>query len=244
VLWAEYADVATLDEHGEIVAIDGVVRDVTERVALERELRASEERQRAVIEALPDMVFRLDADGIYREFIRAEGSEPLVDPALFIGRAIGDVMPEPVATQASNAVRAALESRRPQRIEYGLEMDGEERVYEARIVPVRDDEVLAFVRDFTAEHRVQREDERREERARLEGEVEQRMGQRNPYGLTFREFTVLHHVARGAADKEIAEALGISAYTVNKHVASILSKMGVPSRTAAGVQAVRDGVIA
>jgi DNA-binding NarL/FixJ family response regulator len=69
------------------------------------------------------------------------------------------------------------------------------------------------------------------------------MVQHNPYGLTFREFTVLHHIARGLADKEIAEALGISAYTVNKHVAAILSKMEVTSRTAAGVRAVRDGVL-
>jgi PAS domain S-box-containing protein len=216
---------------------------VTRRVMLERELRESEERQRAVIEALPDMVFRIDAEGVYREFIRAEGTRPIVEPDQFIGRPMRGVLPEHVAQQGLAAVRAALRERRTQRIEYSLEEDGEQRVYEARIVPIREDEVLAFVRDFTAEHRVQREDQRREERARLEGQVEHQMGRRNPYGLTFREFTVLHHVARGAADKEIAEELGISAYTVNKHVASILSKMGVPSRTAAGVRAVRDGVI-
>ena len=63
------------------------------------------------------------------------------------------------------------------------------------------------------------------------------------YGLTFRELTVLHLVADGKADKEIAVALGISPLTAQKHVANILSKMEAASRTDAGVRAVREGLI-
>ena len=80
-------------------------------------------------------------------------------------------------------------------------------------------------------------------REELEGRVERQMLQRNPYGLTFREFTVLHLVAAGRADKQIAHELGISPQTVHKHVANILGKMDASSRTEAGVRAVREGLL-
>ena len=51
--------------------------------------------------------------------------------------------------------------------------------------------------------------------------------------LTRRENEVLSVLRTGAADKEIAAALGISRSTVSKHVENILKKMKVANRTAA-----------
>jgi DNA-binding NarL/FixJ family response regulator len=62
------------------------------------------------------------------------------------------------------------------------------------------------------------------------------------YGLSVRELEVLRLVAQGKADKQIAGALGISTFTVNKHVGGILLKMRASSRTEAGVRAVQDGL--
>ena len=45
------------------------------------------------------------------------------------------------------------------------------------------------------------------------------------------------------ADKQIADALGISMYTVNKHVGNVLGKMNAVSRTEAGVRAVKEGLL-
>lgn len=63
-----------------------------------------------------------------------------------------------------------------------------------------------------------------------------------PYSLSNRELTVLFLLTEGLADKQIAASLGVSTYTINKHVGSILLKMNVRSRTAAAVRAVRDRV--
>lgn len=52
-------------------------------------------------------------------------------------------------------------------------------------------------------------------------------------GLSAREVEVLHLVAVGQADKEIASALGISRHTVAKHVAALRAKLEAPSRTGA-----------
>ena len=64
------------------------------------------------------------------------------------------------------------------------------------------------LRDIT-EHK-QAEEALQKAREELEARVERQMERGNPYGLTFRELTVLHVVAAGKADKEIAGQLGIS----------------------------------
>ncbi len=66
---------------------------------------------------------------------------------------------------------------------------------------------------------------------------------RNPYGLTFRELTVLHLVAAGRSDKEVGGELGISPLTAQRHVSNILAKMGAGSRTEAATQALREGLL-
>ncbi|HEY7271599.1 MAG TPA: response regulator transcription factor, partial [Actinoplanes sp.] len=55
--------------------------------------------------------------------------------------------------------------------------------------------------------------------------------------LTARETDVLKHLARGRSNVEIARALFLSEATVKTHVAHILGKLGLASRTQAAVLA-------
>ena len=96
-------------------------------------------------------------------------------------------------------------------------------------------------RDIT--NRIRMEEALQRARETLEGKIERQMVRRNPYRLTFREFTVLHLVAAGRANKEIARELDISVLTAHKHVANILAKMNAASRTEAGVRALREGLL-
>ena len=50
-------------EDGELVGINGVARDISERLRLERELSQSEERFRYLVQNSPDIVFSTDAEG-------------------------------------------------------------------------------------------------------------------------------------------------------------------------------------
>jgi NarL family two-component system response regulator LiaR len=60
--------------------------------------------------------------------------------------------------------------------------------------------------------------------------------------LTERETEVLRLLGRGFSNKEMAQALGIGEKTVKTHVSSVLSKLGVSSRTHAALHAVRIGL--
>ena len=64
-----------------------------------------------------------------------------------------------------------------------------------------------------------------------------------PAGLTEREMEVLHLLAEGLSNKEIARALTVSVRTANFHVGNILHKLGVASRVEAVVWAKDHGVV-
>jgi DNA-binding CsgD family transcriptional regulator/tetratricopeptide (TPR) repeat protein len=55
----------------------------------------------------------------------------------------------------------------------------------------------------------------------------------SPFGLTAREVEVLRWLSQGLSDAQIAEHLIISPRTVNRHITSLYSKLGVSSRAAA-----------
>lgn len=61
--------------------------------------------------------------------------------------------------------------------------------------------------------------------------------------LTAREIDVLRLVAQGLANKEIAEELGLSEYTVKTHLRNILDKLHLRSRAHAAAYAVQAGLV-
>jgi ATP/maltotriose-dependent transcriptional regulator MalT len=62
-------------------------------------------------------------------------------------------------------------------------------------------------------------------------------------GLSAREVDVIRLLARGMSNAEIAQELFISPHTAANHVANILNKLGLESRTAAATWAVRNGLV-
>lgn len=61
--------------------------------------------------------------------------------------------------------------------------------------------------------------------------------------LTDRETEVLRHIAAGATNKGIAQALDVTEATVKTHVSNLLSKLGLKSRTQAALFALREGLV-
>jgi len=75
-------------------------------------------------------------------------------------------------------------------------------------------------------------------------EVASRLKSHHSYEqLTARELEVLKELARGLANKEIADALKISEYTAKDHLKSILAKLRVADRTQAVTAALQRGII-
>ncbi len=74
------------------------------------------------------------------------------------------------------------------------------------------------------------------------GRAAQHVAAQPSSGLTAREEEVLAHIAKGLTNRQIAERLVVSEKTVATHVGHILTKLGLPSRTAATAYAYEHGL--
>ncbi|HSK14731.1 MAG TPA: PAS domain-containing protein [Gaiellaceae bacterium] len=140
-------------------------------LALESESRLAalaeaEARNRALIDALPDLVFRMDRDGTYLEF-KGRPEDLVSPPEDLIGANARDVLPLGVARLLVDGIRRAIDTGEVVASEYAIEIAGVQRDFEARIVKAGEEAVL-IVREFTERNRAQAELER------LHAELQQR----------------------------------------------------------------------
>ena len=63
---------------------------------------------------------------------------------------------------------------------------------------------------------------------------------RQQFGLTQRESEVLLWIGRGKSNKDIADILGLSPRTVNKHLEQVYAKLGVENRASAAIKAIQS----
>ena len=121
---------------------------------------SSESTARALVAAIPDPIFRIGVDGVYRGFKVDAEQDLLTPPDGVIGHSVHERLPAHIAEGVLAAGRRAVEDGVLQRVEYSLEIRGELRDYEGRIVSCGDDEFLLIVRDFTERTRQAQELER------------------------------------------------------------------------------------
>lgn len=111
--------------------------------------RQSERRLQALVDAIPDRMFRFARDGQYLEVQRGGGTEQNAGSPELIGRRLHDLMlaeaPEAVLASADRA----LGNGELQTYDFSLDLPTGNRDFEARIAPSGPDEVTAIVRDFT-----------------------------------------------------------------------------------------------
>ncbi|MDX1530307.1 MAG: PAS domain S-box protein, partial [Rhodothermales bacterium] len=140
--------------------------DVTERKGAEEALRQRTEELEAVFRALPDLYFRMEADGVILDYRAGRSFSLYVPPEAFLGRRVGDVLPPPVGGQITEALAEVVRTRDLVRIEYELPLDGAPYFFEARLMPVADGQVIAVVRDVTPQKQAEEALRQREEHFR------------------------------------------------------------------------------
>ncbi len=126
-----------------------LVEDITEEKKYLQRIESSEHKNRAILAAIPDMIFRFDIDGNILEFKAARDFAPYTSPQKFMGRRICDVLPHDVCEKIMEQVRLSLSSGRTVNIVYDLDIEGKKHTYEGRIASLDDSEGIIIIRDIT-----------------------------------------------------------------------------------------------
>ncbi|MBX3085092.1 MAG: PAS domain S-box protein [Anaerolineae bacterium] len=137
------------DTNGTPMHIQSVVRDITERLRAEETLRATEARQRALLEAIPDLMFRMASDGTYVDFHAPNPDHLIVPPEQFLGRKVTEVLPAELADYQMDLIEKVIRTEEQATYEYSTSIKGKTMYFEARMVVCAPDEVLVIVRDVT-----------------------------------------------------------------------------------------------
>jgi DNA-binding NtrC family response regulator len=122
------------------------------RADLERReaaLHASEERNHAILNAIPDLMFLLSRDGTYLDFHARNPEALLRPPSEFLGKNQSEVLPPELAARFSESFKQVFESNQPVLLEYSLALPQGMNTYEASMVRCNGDKILAIVRDIT-----------------------------------------------------------------------------------------------
>ena len=126
-------------------------------------LRESEIKNHALLNAIPDLMWRFDSQGTLID--TKISSERLSLTAELLQKNVKEIFPPEVAISFQKSINQALETGEIQIFEYEWFVDRRRRYFEARIVVCGDNEVLAIIRDNTDSKIAQEELKRAKEAA-------------------------------------------------------------------------------
>ena len=140
-------DAALLDEPELLEQVSAAVGLEVERDKNLLALQASERRSRALLDALPDKMFRISGDGIILDIQEHPGSQPT---RFRVGTSIYD---SPAPTEHIERVmttgKRALETGELQTVEWSVDIEGDLRHAEGRFIPSGENEFFVVIRDVT-----------------------------------------------------------------------------------------------
>ena len=139
----------TKDDLDLLLFVSAQIALAVDRRRTEAALRESEQRHRAILEALPDLLFVLSRDGRYLDVHAARPDRLIAPRETLLASSVRDQLPGEASRLWLDAIERCLESGKPEILEYPLEVPAGRRWFEARIVSYGPDAALALVRDIT-----------------------------------------------------------------------------------------------
>jgi two-component system CheB/CheR fusion protein len=133
---------------------------------LEQEVSRRSAELNSIFQALPDLYFRMAADGTILDHRASRPEDLTVPPEQLRLRRMPELLPPEASALVSEALERITAGAPMHAIEYALPFEDGERYFEARFLPTRDGEVVAVVRNISERRAL----EQAREAARLDAE--------------------------------------------------------------------------
>ncbi|WP_276496046.1 PAS domain-containing hybrid sensor histidine kinase/response regulator [Pontibacter litorisediminis] len=146
-----------LNQQGEVELIIGHGLNITELRRAQEEIVASEAKNRAILAAIPYLMFIIDQHGNYLDMQNEQQNTLIVPKEQVIGSNIYSLLPTDLASKLMEKIGKVLSSGVSEKVDYDLELPVGIRHFEDSILKYSDNEVLTIVRDVTEEKRAAQE---------------------------------------------------------------------------------------
>lgn len=144
----KYYDVNTFSiSNDQIVSL---FTDDTVKQETINELKENKLRYQVLLEAIPDLFFIIDKDGVYVDFVFKASDALKIKPDDIIGNSIFEVgFSEKMAAKIFQCIQTCINEDSIETIEYALEIEGSSALFEMRIVRLSDQTVISLARDIS-----------------------------------------------------------------------------------------------
>ncbi len=113
------------------------------------DLKESEDRNRAMLNALPDMMFLFSEDGVFLDYHAPDSQLLKAPPEAFMGHNIRDIFPGDISEITMEQIKNIIETGENAHYSYDIPIGEETRSFESIMVPCGDNNFLAIVHDVT-----------------------------------------------------------------------------------------------
>jgi PAS domain S-box-containing protein len=114
------------------------------------ELQENKLRYQVLLEAIPDLFFIIDKDGVYVDFVFKASDALKIKPDDIIGNSIFEVgFSEKMSSKIFQCIQTCINEDSIETIEYALEIEGSSALFEMRIVRLSDHSVISLARDIS-----------------------------------------------------------------------------------------------
>ncbi len=143
------------DENGKVMGLISSGVDVTEQMLAEQNLRYSEEKNRAILNALPDVMTIHDRKGTVLEITTPNESYLIAPKEELEGKNVNDLFPKEVGEKLKKIFAKVLRTQQMETLEVRSPVVNGMIDYECRFVPLSKDRVLTICRNISETKAIQ-----------------------------------------------------------------------------------------
>lgn len=170
-LWAEVTYSTIKDPHGKVTGFVGIFVNVSvsDSTPTQSVWKLSQTTQ-FLLDAIPDAIFLLNKDGTYLDCKAPHNFKLPLPTKELLDKKISEILPSKIANKANKIINEASINKKIESFEYQVN-NGAKYDFEARIVPIFDEEIVLIVRDITEWKKAERQIAKSEERYRIVSEL-------------------------------------------------------------------------
>ena len=128
---------------------NAIMRDASEKVDFEKELKKSELQRKYILNTIPDILFIINKEGVFTSY-HGNREALFQPPESFLNKKLNSILPKQLAEKTNRYIKKSFRTKKIQIFNYNLKIKNKNKWFEARMVAINNTEVMCIIRDITS----------------------------------------------------------------------------------------------